>query len=87
MQAYPAKRLDLVLGDVAENLIEFFQRGIALKGIEGRSGGLNQDQRFAHGLFAGTKVSEQRISSATFSAMGHGSDPTTEATASCGARQ
>jgi hypothetical protein len=47
-----------------ERKIELVEVGIAIDGIERGRGGLGEDERLAHGLFPGGKISEQGVAPA-----------------------
>ena len=62
--ADPAKGFDFASRDLVKNKIEFDQRRVAFDGIERRCSSLRENESFAHRLFAGLEIREQRIPAA-----------------------
>src|SRR5580658_4841434 len=62
--AYATKRRDIAPRDLLERKIELVEGGVAIDGIERGGGGLREDERFTHRLFAGGEIGEQGIAPA-----------------------
>lgn len=62
--AYAAERRNVAPGDLLERKVEFVEGGIAIEGIERGGGGLREDERLTHRLFAGGEIGEQGIAPA-----------------------
>ncbi len=62
--AHAAERRDFTPENLLKDKIEIVERSIALTGIERGGGGLRENERFTHRLFAGREIGEQGIASA-----------------------